>query len=147
MLAEMFGMEWCATRYTTRPERLEACMQYLRISRQNYWPNWARRRSVRMAISVNWKAQAAAAGADCFCLAHAEAGGSYRVERAFTSATAGCSSSLNNAASRPGAQLRVSGRNYDQTLTLATDAGTVCLGASAAEKVWFLPAADRRSRQ
>jgi len=37
---------------------------------------------------------------------------------------------------RPGARLHVSGRNYDQTLTLATDAGTVALGRSAAEKVW-----------
>jgi DtxR family Mn-dependent transcriptional regulator len=37
---------------------------------------------------------------------------------------------------RPGARVHVAGRNYDQTLTLATDAGTVALGHSAAEKVW-----------
>jgi len=37
---------------------------------------------------------------------------------------------------RPGARLRLVDRNYDQTLTLATDAGTVPLGGSAAEKVW-----------
>ena len=37
---------------------------------------------------------------------------------------------------RPGARVQVAGRNYDQTLTLATDAGTVSLGPSAAEKVW-----------
>ena len=37
---------------------------------------------------------------------------------------------------RPGARVHVAGRNYDQTLTLATDAGTVALGRSAAEKVW-----------
>lgn len=37
---------------------------------------------------------------------------------------------------RPGAHIRVSGRNYDETLTLTTDAGTVSLGKSAAEKVW-----------
>lgn len=37
---------------------------------------------------------------------------------------------------RPGARIRVSGRNYDQTLTLATDAGSVSLGPAAAEKVW-----------
>lgn len=37
---------------------------------------------------------------------------------------------------RPGARVHVSGRNYDQTLTLATDAGTVALGRSAAERVW-----------
>lgn len=43
---------------------------------------------------------------------------------------------LEERAIRPGAHLQVSGRNYDQTLTLATDAGTVALGRSAAEKVW-----------
>jgi len=37
---------------------------------------------------------------------------------------------------RPGAHLHLSGRNYDQTLTLSTGAGTVALGRSAAEKVW-----------
>jgi Fe2+ transport system protein FeoA len=37
---------------------------------------------------------------------------------------------------RPGAKVHVSGRNYDQTLTLATDAGAVALGRSAAERVW-----------
>jgi DtxR family transcriptional regulator, Mn-dependent transcriptional regulator len=37
---------------------------------------------------------------------------------------------------RPGARVHVTGRNYDQTLTLATDAGTVSLGAAASEKVW-----------
>jgi hypothetical protein len=43
---------------------------------------------------------------------------------------------LENRGVRPGARLHVSGRNYDQTLTLATDAGTVALGRSAAERVW-----------
>jgi len=37
---------------------------------------------------------------------------------------------------RPGARLHVAGRNYDQTLTLNTDAGAVALGRSAAERVW-----------
>jgi DtxR family transcriptional regulator, iron-dependent repressor len=37
---------------------------------------------------------------------------------------------------RPGAKLRVADRNYDQTLTLETDAGTVPLGQKAAERVW-----------
>ena len=47
---------------------------------------------------------------------------------------------------RPGAQLEVSGRNYDQTLTLATSAGTVALGRSAAIRVWVLPS-ERKSRK
>src|SRR5579863_6129282 len=47
---------------------------------------------------------------------------------------------------RPGARVHVAGRNYDQTLTLATDAGTVALGRSAAEKVWVAaePGKSRR---
>jgi len=47
---------------------------------------------------------------------------------------------------RPGAQLEVSGRNYDQTLTLSTSAGTVALGRSAAIRVWVLPS-ERKSRK
>ena len=46
---------------------------------------------------------------------------------------------------RPGARVHVSGRNYDQTLTLATGAGEVSLGNSAAERVWVTPA-ERFSR-
>lgn len=46
---------------------------------------------------------------------------------------------------RPGARVRVSGRNYDETLTLTTDAGTVALGKSAAERVWV--AEDNRGNR
>jgi DtxR family transcriptional regulator, Mn-dependent transcriptional regulator len=38
---------------------------------------------------------------------------------------------------RPGARLHVSGRNYDRTLALKTDAGAVALGMGAAERVWI----------
>ena len=44
---------------------------------------------------------------------------------------------------RPQARVRISNRNYDQTLTLETDAGTVPLGHNAAEKVWVEAASDR----
>jgi len=37
---------------------------------------------------------------------------------------------------RPGANLHVAKRNYDQTLALMTDAGKVALGVSAADRVW-----------
>src|ERR1700757_4219235 len=40
---------------------------------------------------------------------------------------------------RPGARLRVLERNYDQTLTLSTPAGTVSLGPAASERVWLPP--------
>jgi DtxR family Mn-dependent transcriptional regulator len=45
----------------------------------------------------------------------------------------------------PGSHLDVSQRNYDGTLTLVTDVGSVSLGSSAAEKVW-VSAGDRKSR-
>ena len=41
---------------------------------------------------------------------------------------------------RPGAEIAVSLRNYDDTLSLITSAGKVALGHSAAEKVWVAPA-------
>src|SRR5438309_11575625 len=37
---------------------------------------------------------------------------------------------------RPRAHISLVGRNYDNTLTLNTDAGTIALGGTAAEKVW-----------
>ncbi len=41
---------------------------------------------------------------------------------------------------RPGARIHLAGRNYDQTLTITTAAGSVPLGSAAAEKVWVAPA-------
>ncbi|MGE5057081.1 MAG: metal-dependent transcriptional regulator [Acidobacteriota bacterium] len=46
---------------------------------------------------------------------------------------------------RPGARLRLVERNYDQTLTLSTPAGTVSLGPAASERVWLT--AVSRSKQ
>ncbi len=40
---------------------------------------------------------------------------------------------------RPGSRLRVLERNYDQTLTLSTPAGTVSLGPAASGRVWVSP--------
>ena len=45
---------------------------------------------------------------------------------------------------RPGAKLRVMGKNYDQTLTLRTAAGDISLGGAAAGRVWVVP--ESRSR-
>src|SRR5664280_2714545 len=41
---------------------------------------------------------------------------------------------------RPGAEIAVHFRNYDDTLSLVTAAGKMSLGRSAAEKVWVAPA-------
>jgi DtxR family Mn-dependent transcriptional regulator len=45
---------------------------------------------------------------------------------------------------RPSAKLRLLERNYDQTLTLSTPAGTVSLGPAASVRVWLSPAARAR---
>jgi hypothetical protein len=45
---------------------------------------------------------------------------------------------------RPGAKLRLLERNYDQTLTLSTPAGTVSLGPAASVRVWLSPPARAR---
>jgi DtxR family transcriptional regulator, Mn-dependent transcriptional regulator len=45
---------------------------------------------------------------------------------------------------RPGAKCRLLARNYDQTLTLSTMAGTVSLGRAAADRVWISNADQRR---
>src|SRR5215469_12667845 len=45
---------------------------------------------------------------------------------------------------RPGARIHMSGRNYDETGTLQTDAGSVALGGVAAGRVWV--AVDKRPR-
>lgn len=43
---------------------------------------------------------------------------------------------LETRAIRPGAKLRVAGKNYDQTVSLSTAVGDVSLGGTAAERVW-----------
>ena len=68
-------------------------------------------------------------------LAHAEAGKNYVVSGIYER-DRHLLEFLEGRGVRPGARVRVAGRNYDQTLTLATDAGAVALGHSAAEKVW-----------
>lgn len=45
---------------------------------------------------------------------------------------------------RPGSRLRLLERNYDQTLTLATPAGTVSLGPAASGRVWLAPTSRAR---
>jgi DtxR family Mn-dependent transcriptional regulator len=47
---------------------------------------------------------------------------------------------LENLGIRPGAELAVNSRNDDDTLSLATSAGRISLGRTAAEKVWIAPA-------
>ena len=45
---------------------------------------------------------------------------------------------------RPGAKLHLLERNYDQTVTLTTSAGTVSLGPAASNRVWLSPIHARK---
>jgi len=46
---------------------------------------------------------------------------------------------------RPGAKLKVLERNYDKTITLTTQEGTVSVGPAATERVWLVPAPRQRN--
>jgi len=48
---------------------------------------------------------------------------------------------------RPGAEIRVVERNYDQTLTLVTEKDKVSIGGPAAERVWVAPVKTRVLRK
>lgn len=48
---------------------------------------------------------------------------------------------------RPGETIQLRERNYDQTLTLDTSAGTVVLGGPAAEKIWVSSPASHASNR
>jgi len=131
MLSEIFGMEWY--RVHDEAERLEHAVSpdfearlLAKLGRGGPCPhgNLSERESPgsrrRRGLVL---------------LAHAEAGKSYVVSGIYER-DRHLLEFLEGRGVRPGARVHVAGRNYDQTLTLATDAGTVALGRSAAEKVW-----------
>ena len=79
-------------------------------------------------------------------LTEAEAGKSYRVcsvyERDSTLLRF-----LDERSIRPGAEVRVVERNYDQTLTLVTEKDKVSIGGPAAERVWVAPVKAHTRRE
>ena len=79
-------------------------------------------------------------------LAHADAGKNYLVSGIYERDRR-LLEFLEQRGVRPGAILHVSGRNYDQTLNLTTDAGRVALGRSAAERVWVAVQSGRSPRR
>jgi DtxR family Mn-dependent transcriptional regulator len=141
MLSEIFGMEWY--RVHDEAERLEHAVSpdfearlLAKLGRGGACPhgnlseleNPGSRRRRGLVL-----------------LAHAEAGKNYVVSGIYER-DRHLLEFLEGRGVRPGARVHVAGRNYDQTLTLATDAGTVALGRSAAEKVWVTgePGKSRR---
>ena len=131
MLAEMFGMEWYKVH--DEAERLEHAVSpdfesklLARLGKQGACPHGSlseresprsrRRRGLRLLVEAE-------AGRDYVV------SGIYERDRRLLEF-------LDGHGIRPGAQLHVSGKNYDQTLTLTTDRGRVTLGRTAAERVW-----------
>jgi DtxR family Mn-dependent transcriptional regulator len=131
MLAEMFGMEWYKVH--DEAERLEHAVSpdfeaklLGRLGRAGACPH---------GNLSEMESPASRRRRGLLLLAHAEAGKNYVVSGIYERDRR-LLEFLEDRGVRPGAKLHVSGRNYDQTLTLATDAGTVSLGRSAAERVW-----------
>src|SRR5271170_2174448 len=131
MLAEVFGMEWYKVH--DEAERLEHAVSpdfeaklLARLGRAGACPH---------GNLSEMESPASRRRRGLLLLAHAEAGKHYVVSGIYERDRR-LLEFLEDRGVRPGARVHVSGRNYDQTLTLDTDAGTVALGRSAAERVW-----------
>jgi len=133
MLAEIFGMEWYKVH--DEAERLEHAVSpdfeaklLAKLGRGGACPH---------GNLSELESPGSRRRRGLLLLADAEAGSNYAVSGIYER-DRHLLEFLEHRGIRPGARLHVSGRNYDQTLTLATDAGTVALGRSAAEKVWVI---------
>ena len=133
MLSEIFGMEWYKVH--DEAERLEHAVSpdfegklLARLGRGGACPH---------GNLSELESPASRRRRGLLLLAEAEAGRNYQVSGIYER-DRHLLEFLEARGIRPGAYLRVTGRNYDQTLTLHTGAGQVALGSSAAEKVWVI---------
>jgi DtxR family Mn-dependent transcriptional regulator len=140
MLAEMFGMEWYKVH--DEAERLEHAVSpdfegklLAKLGRGGACPH---------GNLSELESPASRRRRGLLLLAQAEAGKNYLVSGIYER-DRHLLEFLEHRGIRPGARVHVARRNYDQTLTLATDAGTVALGESAAQRVW-IQASDHPSR-
>jgi DtxR family Mn-dependent transcriptional regulator len=141
MLSEMFGMEWYKVH--DEAERLEHAVSpdfeaklLARLGRGGACPH---------GNLSELESPASRRRRGLVLLAQAEAGKSYVVSGIYERDRR-LLEFLEARGIRPGARVRVADRNYDQTLTLATDAGTVGLGRAATERVW-VTAEQRRAQR
>jgi DtxR family transcriptional regulator, Mn-dependent transcriptional regulator len=138
MLSEMFGMEWYKVH--DEAERLEHAVSpdfeaklLAKLGRGGACPH---------GNLSEVESPASRRRRGLLLLADAEAGKNYDVSGIYERDRR-LLEFLEERGIRPGARVHVSRRNYDRTLTLSTDAGTVSLGSSAAQRVWVHDA-DRR---
>ncbi|HKS74105.1 MAG TPA: metal-dependent transcriptional regulator [Terriglobales bacterium] len=135
MLAEIFGMEWYKVH--DEAERLEHAVSpdfeaklLKKLGRGGACPH---------GNLSELESPASRRRRGLVLLAHAEAGKNYQISGIYER-DRHLLEFLEHRGIRPGARIHVSGRNYDQTLTLRTDVGEVSLGVSAADRVWVKPA-------
>ncbi len=136
MLHEIFGMEW--TKVHEEAERLEHAVSadfeaklVKKLGRGGICPH---------GNLMTPESSASRKRRGLVQLAAAEAGRSY-VVRSVYERDPRLLEFLDGRGVRPGARIRLLGKNYDQTLTIGTERGDVPLGSAAAEKVWV--SADR----
>lgn len=131
MLSEMFGMEWYKVH--DEAERLEHAVS----------PDFEAKLLAKLGSGgacphgnlSEMESPTSRRRRGLVLLAHAETGRNYVVSGIYERDRR-LLEFLEERGIRPGAKVGVTGRNYDQTLSLHTDAGAVSLGSAAAEKVW-----------
>ena len=139
MLSEMFGMEWWKVH--DEAERLEHAVSpdfeaklLAKLGSAGACPHG---NLSEMESSVSRRRRG------LVLLAEAEPDTVYQVSGIYER-DRGLLEFLEHRGIRPGAKLRVTERNYDQTLTLNTGHGTVSLGPAASERVWLTPASKSK---
>ena len=131
MLSELFGMEWYKVH--DEAERLEHAVS--RDFEAKLLAKLGRGGACPHGNLSELESPASRRRRGLVRLAEAEPGHSYMVSGIYERDRR-LLEFLETRGIRPKARVAVVGRNYDQTLTLNTDAGTIALGGAAAEKVW-----------
>lgn len=134
MLAEMFGMEWYKVH--DEAERLEHAVS--RDFEAKLLAKLGRGGACPHGNLSEVESSASRRRRGLVRLAEADPGHSYTVSGIYERDRK-LLEFLEARGIRPKAHLAVVGKNYDETLTLHTDAGTIALGGSAAERVWVNP--------
>jgi DtxR family transcriptional regulator, iron-dependent repressor len=134
MLTEIFGMPWYRTH--DEAERLEHAVsaEFEALLIEKLGPGGACPHG--NFATIESPAQKRKRGH--LLLAEAAAGNVYIVASVYERDSS-LAELLDQRGIRPGSELHLDERNYDQTLSLHTPAGAVVLGRPAAEKIWVAP--------
>jgi DtxR family transcriptional regulator, Mn-dependent transcriptional regulator len=140
MLSEMFGMEWWKVH--DEAERLEHAVS----------PDFEAKLLAKLGSGgacphgnlSEMESPASRRRRGLVLLSDAELDESYTVSGIYER-DRGLLEFLEHRGVRPGAKLRLLERNYDQTLSLCTPAGTVSLGPVASGRVWLSPVVRTKS--